>query len=494
MASIKEIIELCKNGQVHEGYDLAITDLATRPTDVWEQRKVAWALNYLIKLDSDTANFNSLLCHLNELKELDLLDTTQDHILYDNILFRVAGYIKANLLTLGLEASSKLSTLFEHLRVYNFQPSRGYSYLLQCFIKCDAWQGLADFIDWWDLDKMLPEDYEPFKLQNGKSIMALAEQVYIAQSKALLKMNSRERVTEFLPKLDALITKCPDMTYPGYFYGKLLLSLGSTVNEELRVILPFARRKINEFWVWQLLSDVFVNDKTKQLACLLRAVNCRTQEKFLKNVRLKLANLYVEMNRFDLAKFQVDKVIRCYLSEGWRLPYEVEILMRMSEIDLAVARDECPVDYQSITDSIILQGTQESLAVVVHYDSNSKKTTLIYGYEKPITKKLKIRVSVGDVLKINYIEENDGKMSILSIKTASMSSNLEYAKIVNGAIRKKDDKDFAFLTTSSGDIFIPPALISKHKIKNADNLKCLAVYDFNRRNQVWNWCCVDVKK
>lgn len=494
MASIKEIIEMCKNGQVHEGYDIAKTDLLARPTDVWEQRKVAWALNYLIKLDAETANFNSLLCHLDELKELNLLDTMQDGILFDNILFRIASYIKTNSLTQCIDAPSRMSTLFEKLRVYNFQPSKGYSYLLQCFIKCNVWQELPDFIDWWNLDKMLPEDYEPFRLQNGRSIMALAEQAYIAQSKALLKMNNRDRVTEFLPKLDNLITRCPDMTYPGYFYGKLLLSLGSTIEEELRVILPFARRKISEFWVWQLLSDVFVNDRTKQMACLLRAVNCRTQEKFLKNVRLKLANLYIDMNRYDLAKSQIDKVIRCCLSEGWRLPYEVELLMRRSEIDQAVASDESPVDYQSITDSIILHGTQEALAVVVHYDSNSKKTTLIYGYEKQITKKLKIKVSVGDVLKINFIEENDSKISILSAKKATMSSNLEYAKIVKGVIRKRDDKDFAFLTTSTGDIFISPAIVLKHKIKNSDNVKCLAVYDFNRKNQVWNWCCVDVKK
>lgn len=485
---------MCKNGQIHEGYDIAKTDLLAKPTDVWEQRKVAWALNYLMKLDSDTADFNSLLCHLDELKELDLLDTTQDNILFDNILYRIASYIKTNSLTQGIDAPSRLSTLFEKLRVYSFQPSRGYSYLLQCFIKCDGWQELADFIDWWDLDKMLPEDYEPFRLQNGRSIMALAEQVYIAQSKALLRMNNRDRVTEFLPKLDSLITRCPDMTYPGYFYGKLLLSLGSTVDEELRVILPFARRKINEFWVWQLLSDVFVNDRDKQMACLLRAVNCRTQEKFLKNVRLKLANLYIDMSRYDLAKSQIDKVIRCCLSEGWRLPYEVELLMRKPEIESALASDENTNDYQLITDSIILQGTHEALAVVTHYDSNSKKTTLVYGYEKQICQKLKIRVGVGNVLKINYIEESDGKISILSTKNASISSNMNYAKILEGVIRKRDDKDFAFLKTSIGDIFISPAIVSKYSIKNGDQIKCLAIYDYNRRNQVWNWSCVDVKR
>ena len=133
--------------------------------------------------------------------------------------------------------------------------------------------------------------------------MSLAERAYNANSKALLRLNDNERIREFLPKLDNLMNNHPEMTWPGYFYGKLLLSLGSTPEEELRVILPFARKKATEFWVWQLLSDVFVNDNEKRLACLLRAVHCDTQEQFLIKVRIKLARLFILQGQYNLAKY-----------------------------------------------------------------------------------------------------------------------------------------------------------------------------------------------
>lgn len=124
------------------------------------------------------------------------------------------------------------------------------------------------------------EDYVPFINAKGQKCMTLAERVYIAYSKTLLKKNDLGKIEEFLPKLGELIEAHPEMLYSGYFCGKLLLALGSNDDEALKVVMPFAQKKSTEFWVWQLLSDVFKDDSEKQLACLLRAVHCKTQESF----------------------------------------------------------------------------------------------------------------------------------------------------------------------------------------------------------------------
>ena len=47
---------------------------------------------------------------------------------------------------------------------------------------------MVEFFEWWNIDNLMPEDYQPFKMYNGKKIMSLAEQAYIAYSKALLKL------------------------------------------------------------------------------------------------------------------------------------------------------------------------------------------------------------------------------------------------------------------------------------------------------------------
>ena len=71
-------------------------------------------------------------------------------------------------------------------------------------------------------------------------LMTLAERAYIASSKALLSQNDPMRIKEFLPKLDWLMNNYKEMTYPGYFYGKLLLALGSNRDDALKAIIPFA--------------------------------------------------------------------------------------------------------------------------------------------------------------------------------------------------------------------------------------------------------------
>lgn len=48
---------------------------------------------------------------------------------------------------------------------------------------------MADFFDWWNLDNLTQEDYTSYVNQKGQKMMTLAERAFIANSKALLKLN-----------------------------------------------------------------------------------------------------------------------------------------------------------------------------------------------------------------------------------------------------------------------------------------------------------------
>lgn len=483
---------MCKAGQIQEAYELAKTDLEQQLP--WTQREMGWALYYMIKIDADTANYQSLLSHLEELNTLDQLIIPDDNMIFENVLFKIAMFVKSNVSPTGIDSPTKLSALFSKLKSYSFDSSKGYSFLLQSFIKCDTWQEMADFIDWWNLDKLAHDDYTPYRMDNGRTIISVAERAFIANSKALLRLHDLGRIEEFLPKLDDLMNAHPEMTYPGYFYGKLLLSLGSTPEDALKVIVPFARRKATEFWVWQLLSDVFVNEPDKQLACLLRAVHCRTQENFLGKVRIKLATLYIQRNQLCLAKFQIDKVTQCYLSQGWNLPYEVDFWVHQLWINTVASSDQAPIEYQSMTDEILCEGTEEAVAIVTYVDANSHKATLVYGKEKRVAQKLRFKVGAGVVLKINYFTEADGKFRILSAGLTRFPADLDYAKVVEGTVKRQADKDFAFLKTCNGDFFITSQIVCKYNLQDNETVKSLVVYDYNRKKEVWNWTCVSINK
>lgn len=494
MATIREITTMCKAGQIHEAYELAKADLEQSPTNPWVHREMAWALYYLMKVDADNNNFQSLIIHLDELKALDLLSVPADNMLYDNILFKIAGYVKHYIAPSDVDSPAKLSTLFNKIKGYTFEPSKGYSFLLQSVIKCGNWTEMADFIDWWNLDKLTQEDYTPYKLENGRQIMSVAEQAFIAMSKALLLLNDLGRTQEFLPKLNDLMNAHPELTYPGYFYGKLLLSLGRTQEEALKVIVPFVRKKSTEFWVWQLLSDVFINDPDKQLACLLRAVNCRTPEKFLGKVRIKLATLYIQKNMFDYAKFQINKVTQCYLEQGWRIPYEIDYWIHQPWINSTSFNQENPIDYQSITNAILYESAEEAIAIVTFVDQRSQKTHMVYGHEKRMVQKLKFKVAPGTILKINYIMEGNDRPEILNAVRTYLHLNLTYAKIVEGTIKKRTEWNYAFLYSDTKKCFIPPLVVSKYDITDGQSVKGLIVYDFDKNKSAWNWICLSIKE
>jgi len=492
MPSVNEILTLCRAGQTQKAYELSKADVEQQFP--WAQREMGWTLYYLMKEDTDTNNYQSLILHLGEFCQLDQLSLTDDNMIFENVLFKVAGFVKAHVSPTGIDSPIKLSAIFSKLRGFSFESSKGYSFLLQSFIKCDSWLELADFIDWWNLEKLREEDYTPFRMDNGRTIMSVAEQAFIAKSKALLRLNDLGRIEEFLPLMDELMENHPEMTYPGYFYGKLLLSLGSNAEDALKVIIPFARKKATEFWVWQLLSDVFVNDQEKQLACLLRAVNCKTKDNFLGKVRIKLATLYIQRNQLDYAKYQIDKVTQCYLSQGWHLPYEVDCWIHQPWITTVSPNKGTPIYYMSITDSILCEGTEEALAVVTNVDANSRKVTLVYGYEKRTSQKLRIKVGPGAMLKINYLMEADGNIRILSSAQARYQDDLDFAKVVEGTVCKRDDKDFAFLKTKNKDYFISPNVVRKYGIQDGETIKSLVVYDFNKKREVWDWSCISINK
>ena len=485
---------MCKAGQVQQAYELAKADLAAMPTDVWTQRAVGWALYYMIKSDSETDDHARLLEHIDELKSLDQLTIANDSMIFDNVQFQIANFIKNRIHLTDIEASSKLSVLFSKLKDYEFKPSRGHSFLLQTILKFENWPEIADFFDWWNLDNLTQEDYTPYINQKGQKMMTLAERAFIANSKALLRLNDLGRIEEFLPKLDNLMNNHKEMMYPGYFYGKLLLALGSNGDEALKVIIPFARKKATEFWVWQLLSDIFTNEEEKQLACLLRAVHCRTQETFLGKVHIKLATLYIKRGLLNSARFHIDVVTRCYASQGWRLPNEIDCWIHQPWINSTTPDHKDPIDYMSITDAILCDGAEESIAVVTYVEQNTHNSFIIYGKEKRTVQKFRFKVNVGKTLRLHYITDSEGRMKVLSSMSVHLPSDLDYAKCVEGKIEKRDDKEFAFLKSGSVKCFVSPNIVKKYDLKNGDKVKSLIVYDYNKKKEAWNWVCVNIKK
>ena len=116
------------------------------------------------------------------------------------------------------------------------------------------------------------------------------------------------------------------MTYPGYYVGKLLLAIGQRGEAAVAMLRPFLVKQRSEFWAWQLMAEALPETDDLSLACLLRAVHCRTPEHFLTRVRGLLATRYLSRGDYGGAREQIDFVADTMAI--FKMNFEVELSTR----------------------------------------------------------------------------------------------------------------------------------------------------------------------
>ena len=119
---------------------------------------------------------------------------------------------------------------------------------------------------------------------------------------------------------------------------------------------------------------------------------------------------------------------------------------------------------------------------------------MVYGFEKRMLHRLRFKVEAGATLKLNFIIESNGKLRVLKEEKCKFPLDLNYAKIVEGTIKRKSDWPYAFLYHGSEQAFVAPPVASKYNVKDGETAKCLIVYDFDKKKNSWNWVVICVNR
>ena len=492
MATIKEITTKCKSGQLDAAYELAKTDIGKYPQYPWPKSNMGWVLYYMIKDDIEKQNRSMLLLHIEEVAKLGL-DKETDSMMLGNLAGKISYYIH-NLTGDETEIQTVASAIFQYMKGISFAPSVGYSYLLSAALRLKTWPLLREFIEWWGIDNLRSEDYQSAVLTNGRKMLPLAERVYNAYTSCLLASHSIDRIHDFLPALENLVNTHPEMRYPSFCYVKLLIEINADKRTILASYIPFARRKSTEYWVWERMSDIVNDDKKLQLACLLRALSCTRDENFLGPTRVKLAKLYAETNDRARARHQVDKVHLLYLRNGWRVPSDIQDFIHAEWFDKTSADSSTPeIDYMALTNGILYTDTKECFGIVTYMDRSANLAHVIYGMERRAAVRLKFKVHAGNILKLYYIDSGGRGLKILNAFKSRTEESLPFVKRVDGIVSKREGQQFALLKTSAESLFIKPNIVSDNSLVNGDHIKGVAVYDYDKKKEKWNWSVLTVK-
>lgn len=493
----KEIKELRQSGKLDEALLLAQSELDAAPDNIWAKRNISWVYYEYLKQNNSPEQIDVFINWLNEIEKLQL--PSEEQMLFGQLSWQIGkltfSYLKSN-----PQGHSKCVQLFEAAQGFHFaKPSEGYSYLFKAFHKSFKENDFyIKFADWWDLQNFMPSDFEKEVIPNGREIMAIAEQAYIAYAKHLLPKQTifgdiifnRDKAASFQIILSQIVEHYPQYQYPAYFNAKLLLALGDKDNM-LESLLPFAKKKRNDFWVWQILSEAFSNQPQKVFACYCKALSCKSPEEMLVGLRQKMAKELISRKLYNEARTEIDLLVKARMDNSFRIPSEVIEWQTKDWYSLANSSKSNSAFYKlylSEAESILFSDIEEEEAIVEFVNADKKMLNFIvsetkfgfFKYDRFFSK-----INVGDTIKIRIQGgSNEGMYQIYTaIKSEGESIKKEFLKEVQGVVKKSIDKDFGFVN----DVFISSIIIDNKKLKNGMEFSGTAMKSYNKTKRIWSW-------
>ena len=493
----KEIKELRQSGKLEEALTMAKAELEVQPDNIWAKRNISWVYYDYLKQNTSPENLDTFISYLSEIKNLGL--PSDEKMLFDNLCWQIGSIVFKTLGTDTIQ-NAKLMQLFEISMTFEYsRPSEGYSFLFKAFHKAlKVNYKYLQFADWWNFDNFREEDYKKETLPNGREMMAIVEQAYIAYAKHLLPIQNpdgeivfdKEKAMTFLEKLSVLEESHPDYQYPAYFKAKLLLALGDK-DHMLESLLPFAKKKRNDFWVWEILAEAFSNEPEKVFACYCKALSCKSPEEMLVGLRLKMARILIFKNRYNEAKTEIDLLVKSRIENGFRIPGEI-INWQSQEWYKSASLQRSNIEFYKKfipeAESILFYDIPEETIIVEFVNSDRKILNFIsseskFGFIK--YDRFFRDVKIGDTLKVRFQGgSNHGLHQVYTaIKNIDDTFKKIYFKEVEGQVRIQSGKPFGFLE----DIFIHPSLVTNLKLIDGMTIKANAIKTFNKEKNQWGW-------
>lgn len=493
----KEIKELRQSGKLEEALEMAKSELIADPKNIWSKRNISWVYYEYLKLNASADKFDNFLYWINEMKSLNL--PPEEVLLFDNLSWQIAKLV----FSLNKQKSQDISaglSLFISIKDFHFKrPSESFSVLFKAFhYYFKETSEYIDFSDWWNLQNLMPKDFQSEQTQDGKDMMSIAEQAYITYSRKLLPLSSyygdiffdKDKVLAFIPILSDIVERYPEFQYPAYFYAKLLLALGDRDNV-LEIYLPFARKKRNNFWVWELLAEVLSNDPEKVFSCYCRALSCKSPEEMLVKLRQKMASMFISKGLYNEAKTEIERLIKSREIKEFKIPNEVISWQSQEWYKTAASFKNNFNFYETHFQNaeMLLFGDIPEETVIVDYIQYDKRILNFISSESQFGffnyNKFFDRIKIGDTLQVRFQGGTVG--GIYHPYTARISNNpsfrAQFIKQFSGKAKMPVSKAFAFVD----DIYIHPSIIKDLNISGDMEISGQAIKTYNREKKQWSW-------
>lgn len=406
----------------------------------------------------------------------------------------------SNMRTAKNISNPEFQAVFKFLRILqNQKPSHEHSILLKFFLKrADYYNCFAEFVSWWDVKNLRPDDYQPEVWKEIK-YPALAETLYSARAKNILIRcnnstsneceNLKIEAQEIIRELRRLADVYPHFKFLPYYAAKIQFNIfGHEGVKEL--FMPFSRQNATQFWVWDFLADIFRSDIKTYVALLCRAMLCRADAAMRINIHAKLMDAFIKMEMFDQAHTELDTVVKIRNDNGWKIPNRLielqhetwyftskpELKQRLIYKELARPSDEILFGESAKTVALITGYAQQ--ANKVWYLSEDLETGSFLSNKAQLHKP-----KVGMLIQLFM-----HKQRILKAKPLNEELHKGLVERVSGELKIFNANSFGLLN----GVFIHSQFIIKHKLKNKQYLELIALRSYNKKKSIWGWKAVEV--
>lgn len=323
----REISHLKNTGCIEEAYVKARQCIECEEADVNIIRIFASISLQLIQQYIAQKKWNECLCKIADFALLDI--PTDETGIYKNIVTGLRAFVN-KLVESPHPNLSLMDQCFESIYPLSLHyAGLDYTLFVKSVLKLKTWQRLNEFAFWCGIDHLREDDFIPYKLENGRQIMALAEQLSIKIAKYLIDQKNIEKIKEFIPKLESLYQANPRYTYPPYFLTQLYVVIGDT-NSAKRVLLPFIQKKSRDFWVWQRMAELYDNLEDK-IMFYCKAIECGSRKpEMLSGLYEQSAIVFIKNKNWKMAKWLIQSACSIRANNHWHISPELLDLTRQS--------------------------------------------------------------------------------------------------------------------------------------------------------------------
>jgi hypothetical protein len=501
--TFNEIKDLRKSGKLEEALIASNQALEANPDNIWNKRAAVWVYYDYLKKYSDPSSFDKFMYYLRRVESLNLQE--DEFVVYDQVSWKVGSMVfaLAREETLDDERINELFSVVSKFEIIG--PSDGYSFLFKAFHKCfkDS-ESYIKFADWWGFFNFRQEDYEKEEF-GGKRNISVVERAYIAYSKQLLAGTSQdafgmirtpdqEKIKVFMPLLDRVIDEHTEYQYPLYYKVKLMMIDGNT-KDVLSTFIPFAKRKQSDFWVWDLMADIFPEEEGLQFACYCKALSLNAPKEFVGKIRIKLAQLLIKDSRFLEAKTEIKAFISTYSAQKWKIPAQVITWTTSPWYETTEDRSnnrKLYAEYADKADEILYLNVPEEIVLVEFVNRNKHMINFVHDESRHGFFKYSGQLKdpqIGDLLKVRLRgNEQTGFQKLLTVKLVDQNTKIPAIKEFTGNIKVISPANFGFVD----DVFLQPDMVRLEDLSDGQLVSGIAVLSYNKKKENWGWKAIEV--